>query len=156
MELRRPALSDAAQPPASSRAVALRCARYKKAPLSAEAERAGQFLCKRWGVCRNGPSETITIQIETGWQTKTDEGARAPETGPKLTTMEEENMTDAPQPSLDVARDLLIILAGAIVDLKEAVLQLGGDNPAVAASIREVDGQIAQFIEALEGWPRRD
>jgi hypothetical protein len=65
-------------------------------------------------------------------------------------------MTEAPQPSLDVARDLLIILAGAIVDLKEAVLQLGGDNPAVAASIREVDGQIGQFIEALEGWPRRD
>jgi hypothetical protein len=70
--------------------------------------------------------------------------------------MEEENMTDAPQPSLDVARNLLIILAGAIVDLKEAVLQLGGDNPAVAASIREVDAQITQFIEALDGWPRRD
>jgi hypothetical protein len=65
-------------------------------------------------------------------------------------------MTDAPQPPLDVARDLLIILAGAIVDLKEAVLQLGGDNPAVAASIREVDAQITQFIEALDGWPRRD
>lgn len=54
-----------------------------------------------------------------------------------------------------MARDLLIILAGAIVDLKEAVLQLGGDNPAVAASTKEVDGQIAQFIEGLDGWPRR-
>lgn len=65
-------------------------------------------------------------------------------------------MTDAPQPSLDVARDLLIILAGAIVDLKEAVLQLGGDNPAVAASIREVDAQITQFVDAIEGWPREN
>jgi hypothetical protein len=52
-------------------------------------------------------------------------------------------------------RDLLIILAGAIVDLKEAVLQLGGDNPDVARSIREVDAQITQFVEVLEGWPKR-
>jgi hypothetical protein len=69
--------------------------------------------------------------------------------------LREENMTDAPQPPLDVARELLIILAGAIVDLKEAVLKLGGDNPVVAASIREVDAQINEFIEALDGWPRR-
>jgi hypothetical protein len=65
----------------------------------------------------------------------------------------EENMTDAPQPSLEVARDLLIILAGAIVDLKEAVRQLGGEQPDVARSIGEVDAQITQFIEALDGWP---
>jgi len=65
-------------------------------------------------------------------------------------------MSDARQPSPEVVRNLLIILAGAIVDLKEAVLQLGGENPAVTASIKEVDAQITQFVEALDSWPRQD
>ena len=64
-------------------------------------------------------------------------------------------MADAPQRSIEMARELLIILADAIVELKEAVRQLGGDNPAVAASIREVDAQISQFVEELDCWPRR-
>jgi hypothetical protein len=66
-------------------------------------------------------------------------------------------MADATSPPIEqAARDIFIILAGAIVDLKEAVRQLGGNDPAVAASIREVDAQITQFIEALDGWPRQD
>src|ERR1700760_4288427 len=59
-------------------------------------------------------------------------------------------MTDTPQPLPEVAGELLIILAGAIVDLKEAVRQLGGDKRDVARSIQEVDEQIAQVVEAFD------